>query len=110
MKAILAMLLLFQATKPGRVIYFNNSSDSFFATGKWASTSSEPKDQIAFDQEVQIDCFRQWKQCVEATAEVYMGHPHITTAYLDVIQWDRNGLIAVSDSGVCMTNKIIVTF
>lgn len=65
---------------------------------------------MAFDQEVQIDCFRQWNQCVEATAEVYMEHPHITTAYLDVIQWDHNGLIAVSDSGICMTNKIIVTF
>jgi hypothetical protein len=99
-----------KATKNQAVIYFEVAADSFSATGKWVSTSSDPKDQIAYPQEVEIDCFKGASSCVEAVAEYYMGNPHITVQYHDIIRWDKNGIVATSASGACMTNTVMVNF
>jgi hypothetical protein len=96
--------------KEHNVIYFFVAPDSSFsATGKWVSTSSDPGDQIVYPQEVEIDCFKEgW--CIEATAEYYMGNPHITVAYLDIIRRDKNGIVAETSSGICMTDTILISF
>jgi hypothetical protein len=99
-----------KATKSQGVIYFEVAANSFSATGKWVSGSSDPKDQIAYPQEVEIDCFRGNSSCVEAVAEYYMGNPHITVKYLDIIRWDKNGIVASSANAACMTNTIMINF
>lgn len=95
----IAALLLFAEAEQKRVVYFNFDAQSFSATGKWVSPSPDPKDQPAHPQEVQLDCFRQSQECIEATAEYYMGHPHVSLDYLNVVKWDTNGIIATSSSG-----------
>jgi hypothetical protein len=110
MKALVALMLFLVQSPNKHVLFFSFDRDSFSATGKWASTSSNPKDQIAHPQEVQIDCFRANRQCIEATAEYYMGNPHISISYLTIVQWDKDGIIAVSSAGVCLTNKLIFNF
>jgi hypothetical protein len=90
------------------VIFFTYDSNSLSATGEWIP--ADPKDKPAFPAETQIDCFRKALSCVEATAEYYYGHPHVTLNYLDVIRWDKNGLIATSSAAICMTNTMLVSF
>ncbi len=87
------------------------AADSFSATGKWVSKPSNPKNE-PFPQEVEIDCFKgkHGDVCVEATAEYYMGHPHISVSYLDILKWDKDGIVAIDSSGVCMTNTVLINF
>jgi len=47
---------------------------------------------------------------VEATAELYMAYPHISVIYLRVIKWGKDGIIATSDSGICMTITMQIVF
>jgi hypothetical protein len=110
MKALIVLLLSLVQSQSDRVLFFSYDRGSFSATGKWASTSSNPKDQIANPQEVQIDCFRARRECIEATAQYYMGNPHVDISYLSIIQWDKDGIIAVSSAGTCITNKLIFNF
>lgn len=91
------------------VVYFSVVADSFSATGKWASTSSDPKDQIVVPQEVEIDCFK-GGSCIEATAEYYMGHPHVSLRYFDIKRWDKDGILAASSSAICLTNTVLINF
>lgn len=107
MKRLVAISLLATLTASAQVIYFNYSESGFFATGSWASVDANVKASVS---ETQIDCFRNLKSCVEATAEYYMGHPHVSVSYLDVIRWDNNGIIATDSSGTCMTVTMQVSF
>lgn len=91
-------------------VYFLVAPDSFSAVGKWASTSSDPKDEIAIPQEVELDCFKNTFICVEATAEYYMGNPHITVQYPEIVRWDKDGLLIKDSSGICMSHTILINF
>ena len=91
------------------VVYFLVATDSFSATGKWASTSSDPKDQIVVPQEVEIDCFK-GGSCIEATAEYYVGHPHISLRYFNIMRWDKDGILAASSDAICLTNTVLINF
>jgi hypothetical protein len=82
------------------VIYFNYTKTGFFATGSWESPDPNVKTDMT---ETQIDCFKEMKSCVVATADNAMGRPHVSTNYLDVIKWDDDGLIATDSSPICMT-------
>jgi hypothetical protein len=107
----LCMTAAAQSPEQGHNVIFFSARDGFFsATGKWASTTSDPKDQPAYPQEVEIDCFRETRNCVEAEAEYYMGNPHITVFYHDIIRWDKNGIVASSGSSPCMTNTLMINF
>lgn len=99
-KRFLALSFLFTLGVSAQVIYFNYSKIGFFATGSWESPDPSVKTNMT---ETQIDCFRDTKTCVMATADNLMGRPHVFTSYLDVIKWDDNGLIATDSSPVCMT-------
>ena len=88
------------------VVYFSVVADSFSAMGKWASTSSDPKDQIVVPQEVEIDCFK-GGSCIEGTAEYYMGHPHISLRYFEIVRWDKDGILA-SSSAICLKNTVLI--
>jgi hypothetical protein len=48
--------------------------------------------------------------CVEGTAEIYFGHPHVTLNFYQVIKWDENGIIARDSSGTCMTATMLITY
>jgi hypothetical protein len=96
------------AQKAGRPIYFTDDGFGFSATGKWVP--ADPNDKPAFPSETEIDCEKIAMSCVEATAEIYSGHPHVTISYLHAIKWDRDGIVATSSSGTCMTNTILISF
>lgn len=106
----LAMCVAVSGQGTERPVFFLVASDSFSATGKWVSLSTELKDQPPIPQEVEIDCSKNTRTCIEAMAEYYMGSPHISIQYLDVIKWDKNGIVAGSSSGICMTNTILINF
>jgi hypothetical protein len=59
---------------------------------------------------VEIDCFKNLRLCVAATAEFYMGHAHVSVQYLDIIKWDRNGIVAQDSSPVCLANTFLINF
>ncbi len=48
--------------------------------------------------------------CVVASAEQYSGLPHISVSYFDVLSWNKNGIVAQTDSKICMTNTIQINF
>ena len=107
---ILCVVHFVPATEPQRAsaVYFNYDKEDFTATGNWIPAN--PKDEPAFASETEIDCFKQSMSCVEGTAEFYMGHPHITLEYLQVLKWDNDEIIATDSTGICMTVTIHVTF
>ncbi len=99
-KRFLALSVLFTLGVFAQAIYFNYSKIGFFATGSWESPDPSIKTGMT---ETQIDCLREKKTCVMATADNLMGRPHVFTSYLDVIKWDDDGLIATDSSPICMT-------
>lgn len=96
------------AQKAERPVYFGATSVGFSATGRWVP--SNPSQHADFPSETEIDCARQSRSCVEATAEYYLGHPHVSTEYYDIVKWDDNGLIAISSNAICTTQTLIVSF
>jgi len=99
-KRFLALSVLFTLAASTQTVYFNYSKIGFFARGSWESPDPNVKTSMT---ETQIDCFRDKKTCVMATADNMMGRPHVFTSYMDVIKWDDDGLIATDSSPTCMT-------
>ncbi len=89
-------------------IFFFYDKDGFSATGKWIP--ADPNDKPAFPSETQIDCFKNGMSCVQATAGFYVGHPHIALTYLQVVKWDKDGIVATDSSGICMTVTMQIIF
>ena len=96
------------AQKVKSPLYFFVASDGFSATGRWVP--SDPKDKAAYPSETEITCHLRSKSCIEATAEYYSGHPHVSTTFYQVVKWDENGLIATSQDGICMEETLLVSF
>lgn len=104
MKQFITIGLLVALSTSAQVIYFDHDETNFFATGSWASHDASIKAPLT---ETEIDCFKNTKTCIEATAEYYMGHPHVSVNYLDVIKWDKDGVIATDASGSCMISDAL---
>jgi hypothetical protein len=107
----LALFLLsssVSAQKASLHLHFTTDSNSFYAAGRWVP--SDPKQKDSSPSETEIDCYRQSRICVEATAEYYSGHPHVSLAYLEVVRWDADGIIAISSSAICMTEAVLISF
>jgi hypothetical protein len=108
-----AVLLLFTcatSTRPQSVspIFFSYDKNGFTATGSWIPADTKTSSSVR--SETEIDCFKNSLSCVEATAEFYSGHPHVTLNYLQVIKWDNDGIIASDSSGICMTVAVQISF
>jgi hypothetical protein len=82
----LVLTVLLTLAVSAQVIYFDFTKTGFFATGSWEAMDPTVKAEVT---ETQIDCFREMKTCVLATAENFMGRPQVSTSYLDVIKWDE---------------------
>jgi hypothetical protein len=104
--ALLPLHLMGQ--NPTLPLHFSFDSKNFYAAGRWAP--SDPKEKAAFPSETEIDCDRPSGTCVEATAEFYSGHPHISVNYWRILKWDQNGITADSSSGICMTGTMVISF
>lgn len=72
--------------------------------------TSDLKDKAAHPSETQIDCDHKSKTCIEATAEYRFDHPHVFLNYFEVVKWDENGIVATSDSAVCITETLLISF
>src|SRR5579863_4690176 len=83
-------------------VHFSVGQTSFYADGRESEKS-------LFPSETQINCDRQGKTCIAATAEYYSGNPHVSIEYFQVLKWDADGIIAVSDA-ICMQRTMIVSF
>ncbi|HWT66117.1 MAG TPA: hypothetical protein VN151_08380 [Terracidiphilus sp.] len=88
-------------------LYFFMDSNSFSGTGRWVPSNSNEK--AAYPSETEIDCNRISKTCIEATAEYYSGHPHVSVAYFAIVTWDAQQIIATSSDAICMVQTIIVS-
>ena len=108
MTLVVIVLLALPLSAAEDVMFFSFSRDSFSATGKWVP--SDPKQKPAFPSETQIDCSREGMSCADATAEYYVGYPHVSINYLRVIRWDADGIIARDSSGICMTVTMQIVF
>lgn len=110
--ATVLLLLLTHApsARPQSVstIFFSYDQNSFSATGSWIPADTTTSSSVR--SETEIDCFKNSLSCVEATAEFYSGHPHVTLNYLQVIKWDNDGIIASDPSGICMTVAVQISF
>ena len=107
MRRFIAISLFATLSTSAQVIYFNHSEGGFSATGNWAVADPSVKAPLS---ETEIDCFKNSKTCVEATAEYYMGHPHVSVNYLDLVKWDEDGIIATDSSGSCMVVTLQISF
>jgi len=98
------------STRPQSVspIFFSCEKNGFSAMGSWIPTDTKTSSSVR--SETEIDCFKNSLSCVEATAEFYSGHPHVTLNYLQVIKWDDDGIIASDSSGICMTVAVQISF
>ena len=47
---------------------------------------------------------------MQATASIVGTEPDLDIQYYEVVRWDENGLVAQSDSPICMTNQLIINF
>jgi len=106
--AVILLTVAIGASTKEPVLFFTFDKDNFSATGKWVP--ADPKQKPAFLSETQIDCFRGSMTCVEASAEFYVGYPHATLSYFQVLKWDKDGIVATSSSGTCMTITMLISF
>jgi hypothetical protein len=89
-------------------LQFSSDSESFYAAGRWAPSDS--KDDSSFPSETEIDCCRGAAICIEATAELYSGHPHVSVSYFRILSWDRDSIAAKSDEKLCMNFTMTISF
>jgi hypothetical protein len=107
---VLLLLTCARSTRPqsSSPIFFSRDENNFTATGSWIPADTRTSSSVP--SETEIDCFKNSLSCVEATAEFYSGHPHVTLNYPQVIRWDDDGIVASDSSGICMTVTIQISF
>ena len=105
---LLALSPLPPQTLVGPNLYFFVDQSSLSAEGSWVP--ADPKDHAANESETELDCEKQTGECIEATADEYAGHPHISVTYFQVVKWDSNGIIASNSDAVCVSRTISVGF
>jgi len=108
---VLLLLTCAPGTRPQSAspLYFSYDKDSFTATGSWVPADTT-KTISSVHSETEIDCFKNDLSCVEATAEFYSDHPHVTLNYFQVLRWDNDGIIASDPSRICMTIAVQISF
>ena len=84
-------------------VHFGVDRTSFYADGR-------ESEKTQFPSETQINCDRQSKTCIAATAEYYSGHPHVSIEYFQLLKWDVDGIIATSNDAVCMQRTLLISF
>lgn len=107
------MVLLVASTLPAQTIvapnlYFFLDKSSFSAEGSWVPVNL--KDHAADQTETRVDCEKRTGQCIEAIADDFSGHPHISLAYFQIIKWDSNGIVAINADAICVTRTISIGF
>ncbi len=113
-RRLLSILLLASSSLPAQTLvtpnnlYFFVNSEAFSAEGSWVPVN--PKDHAAYQEETQFDCDKATRTCMEATADYYSGHPHVSVAYFQVVKWDSNGIIATNADGVCAGRTVSIGF
>jgi hypothetical protein len=89
-------------------IHFYVEPSSFAAEGTWIPV--DPKDHAAYQAETELDCDKRSAMCIEATADYFSGHPHISVVYFQIVKWDGNGIVASSAEGACQTRTLYIGF
>jgi hypothetical protein len=67
---------------------FYDNGNYILAQGTWTS-----KTKLAAPLQVtQLDCWRQWNHCIEATAKILDGHLYVDTSYWEIRNWGAEEL------------------
>jgi hypothetical protein len=112
-RRLLSMLLLASSalsaqTLVGPNLYFFVDQSTFSAEGSWVPVN--PKDHAANQTETELDCEKRTGECIEASADYYSGHPHISVAYFQIIKWDINGIVATNADAICVSRTVSIGF
>jgi len=99
---LFACVLAYSQEHKSPPVHFSFDRESFYADGRESEKS-------VLQTETQINCTRQGRSCIAATAEYYAGHPHVSVEYFQTLKWDADGIIATSQA-VCMQRTMIVSF
>ena len=75
------------------------------AVGKW----SDADDHMAL-YSTEIHCYERFGFCEEADATFYDGEAGATLNSFDILRWDKQELIAVDSSPICVVNTLRVDF
>lgn len=79
MALVLAFGIRASAFSQATPVHFGVDRASFYADGR-------ESEKFLFHSETQINCDRQSKTCIAATAEYYSGHPHVSIEYFQLLK------------------------
>jgi len=80
-------------------------TDSYVAvSGKW--TSNMPL--ASQEQVTQLECWREWNHCIEATASVYSNGLNVNTTYWQIADWGEGVIVAKDRETACAVTTLII--
>ena len=63
----------------------------------------------ATEQVTRLDCWRQWNQCIEATAQILDGQLLVSTEYWEIKNWQPDEITFDSnDRSICVVESLRV--
>jgi hypothetical protein len=71
------------------------------AVGKW-SDAADPLDVLS----THISCYERFGFCDEADATYYDGKAGVNLNSFDILRWDKQEMIAVDSSPICVVNTL----
>ena len=105
---MLASLAMSAQTLAGPNLYFFADQSTFSAEGAWVPVKT--KDHAVNKTETEVDCEKRTDECIEASADYYFGHPHVSVVYFRIIKWDGNGIVATNSDAICVSRIISIGF
>ena len=85
--------------------HFYDAGNYLSVQGTWSSDTK----LAAPAQTTKLDCWRQWNQCIEATAQVFEQHLSISTSYWEIKEWLPDEVTFLdNDSSVCKIDSLRV--
>jgi hypothetical protein len=76
-----------------------------YAMGKWSDATD-----AALSNSTQIHCYQAFGFCEVASADSVGGGVYVRLDTFDILRWDRNELIAVDSSPICVANTLRIDF
>jgi hypothetical protein len=104
---LLALVLSATSMLQAQLWSFGALADSrVWAKGEWKGLTDSTHDEMAFTHEVEIDCVREARICVEAIGRIAgNGPPFVTVDLYPILRWDKNGILAEQES-ICATDQL----
>jgi hypothetical protein len=91
----------------GQVVAGAQRTETLYAytMGKW----SDADDHLAV-LSTEIQCYERFGFCDEAEATYFGGQAGVTLTSLDILRWDKQELVAIDSSPICVVNTLRFDF